>query len=250
MKKIAILADVHGNAPALKAVLQEIDRRREVEQIYVLGDTIGIGPDTNEVLEALFARKDVSLLAGNHDEAVLALVRGEAYPASHAQVREHHQWIVDRMDRKFHSKLAGLPRTLLRTLEGRTFRFTHYALVRGKERAPIGREPYASIVKPTRENLETLFRECREDFICFGHDHLPLCLRGNRSMFLNPGSVGCTAEPSAPYAILEVAKDSVQVHLEEAAYDRTEFLASYERLKVPDREFILKVFHGQPGVKP
>lgn len=53
---------------------------------------IGIGPYSNEVLHLLFSRKDVSMITGNHDEAVLALAKGEEYPTSHSSVRseEHH----------------------------------------------------------------------------------------------------------------------------------------------------------------
>ncbi|GIN58170.1 hypothetical protein J8TS2_24890 [Lederbergia ruris] len=72
--KFAVLTDIHGNYPALRAVLKEIDRRDDIEHIFCLGDMIAIGPDTNEVLETLFSRKDVSMITGNHDEAVLALV--------------------------------------------------------------------------------------------------------------------------------------------------------------------------------
>ncbi|WP_058302786.1 metallophosphoesterase family protein [Gorillibacterium timonense] len=245
--KLAVIADIHGNAPALRAFLREVDRRRDVEHIYVLGDMVGIGPDTNEVLDALFSRNDVSLVTGNHDEAVLALIRGEGYPESHSHVRVHHKWIADRMDPSFRRRLEQLPRTILRTLEGTSFRFTHYSLVKGKERAPIAGEPFAPIVKPTRENLEALFKDSREDVICFGHDHPLLCLRGGKAVYLNPGSLGCGEKPSAPYAIVEVGKGSVDIRLEEADYDKADFLRSYERLKVPDREFILQVFHGYPG---
>ncbi len=73
-------SDIHGNGPALKAVLKEIDERRDVDHIYCLGDMLGMGPDSNEVLEMLFSRSDVSMLTGNHDEAILALAEGEEYP--------------------------------------------------------------------------------------------------------------------------------------------------------------------------
>lgn len=53
--KIGVITDIHGNAPALKAVLNKLDKRRDIEHIYCLGDMVGIGPDTNEVLKILFA---------------------------------------------------------------------------------------------------------------------------------------------------------------------------------------------------
>lgn len=41
---IAIITDIHENAPALRVVLAEIDNKKDVEHIYCLGDMIGIGP--------------------------------------------------------------------------------------------------------------------------------------------------------------------------------------------------------------
>lgn len=58
--KIAILADIHGNSAALKAVLNNIDN--DTEHIYCLGDLFGIGHETDEVLEILSSRNDVSCI--------------------------------------------------------------------------------------------------------------------------------------------------------------------------------------------
>ena len=99
--KIGVITDIHGNASALKAVLAELDKSSEIEHIYCLGDMIGIGPDTNEVLSILFARTDLSMITGNHDEAVLALLKGEEHPLSHIHAKEHHQWIAEKMDKGF-----------------------------------------------------------------------------------------------------------------------------------------------------
>jgi hypothetical protein len=49
---------------------------------------LGFGPDSNEVLEMLFSRSVVSMITGNHDEAILALAKGEEYPQSHFHVKE------------------------------------------------------------------------------------------------------------------------------------------------------------------
>ena len=95
--KIAVLTDIHGNAPALKAVLAEIDARNDIEYIYCAGDMIGIGPDTNEVLSLLFSRNNISMVTGNHDEAILALMEEKEYPASHNGTKEHHQWVAEHL---------------------------------------------------------------------------------------------------------------------------------------------------------
>ena len=205
---------------------------------------IGIGPDTNEVLETLFARTDVSMITGNHDEAVLALLKGEEYPLSHSHAKEHHQWIADKMDKSFISKLDVLPRTISLTIEGKCILFIHYHIKQTKLNHHISQDPFSSIVEPCLDQLISLFKENDEDLICFGHHHPLHFFESENTIFLNPGSLGCNSIPTAPYSIVEIEKDKLVVSLEEAAYDNTKFLESYERLQVPERDFLTKVFHG------
>ncbi len=181
--KAAVIADVHGNAPALKAVLKSIDGQKDIDHIYCAGDMIGIGPDSNEVLRLLFSRTDVSMVTGNHDEAVLALLTGAEYPKSHAETKLHHQWIAKHLDPSFIPLLKGLPRTHRQTIN---------------------------------------------DLACY----------------VNPGSLGCSQKAAARYAVIDFTKKPFSIQFEEVSYDKTTFLASYEKLQVPDRNFILSVFHG------
>jgi len=51
--RIAIVSDVHANADALRAVLDDIDRRN-VRAVVCLGDTVGYGAEPAEVLDLLF----------------------------------------------------------------------------------------------------------------------------------------------------------------------------------------------------
>lgn len=242
--KIGIITDIHGNAPALKSVLNELDKRRDIEHIYCLGDMIGIGPDTNEVLHILFARNDVSMITGNHDEAVLALIKGEEHPLSHSHAKEHHKWIADKMDKSFISLLEKLPRTITRTFEGKSIFFIHYHIEQAKLHAHISQDPFSNIVESTLNDVVSLFKERTEDLICFGHHHPVHFFKNNHTIFLNPGSLGCHSKPTARYSIVEIKKEKIDVSIDEVAYDNTEFLASYELLKVPQRDFLLKVFHG------
>lgn len=97
MTKLAILTDIHGNNPALEAVLHDISTR-DVDHIYCLGDVVGIGPDSNEVLEMILSRTDISFVVGNHDVAVMAAFYGEDVPKGHQNERHHHQWLADRIN--------------------------------------------------------------------------------------------------------------------------------------------------------
>jgi Predicted phosphoesterase len=243
-KKIAMLTDVHGNMPALRAALHEIDTLHEVDSIYCLGDMIGIGPDTNEVLHTLFSRDNISFVSGNHDEAVLAIIKGEPYPESHFHSKRHHEWIAERLDKAYVTKLERMPR-MIRTMEGgQALMFTHYHIARDKFNDPIHKDPFSPIVEPSLHNLEKLFDGYEEPFIGFGHHHPVHYFRSSRQVFVNPGSLGCNDKPTARYAIITVGEQDFRVQLEEAEYDNSAFLASYAKLEVPEREFILRVFHG------
>ena len=51
--KFAIITDVHGNFDALETVLDDIDRREGINKIFNLGDNIGVGHETNKVLDEM-----------------------------------------------------------------------------------------------------------------------------------------------------------------------------------------------------
>ncbi|HLQ71923.1 MAG TPA: metallophosphoesterase, partial [Bacillota bacterium] len=76
-RNIAVITDIHGNSSALKAVLSDIEKERQIEHIYCLGDLIAIGHETNEVLQELYSRNDVSYVLGNHDKAVIHILNGK-----------------------------------------------------------------------------------------------------------------------------------------------------------------------------
>ncbi len=65
---IAIVSDTHANAPALEAVMADIEGRG-INEIFSLGDVVGYGPFPIECLE--IAKKFKINLLGNHEEGVL-----------------------------------------------------------------------------------------------------------------------------------------------------------------------------------
>ncbi|WP_447767167.1 metallophosphoesterase family protein [Sphingobacterium faecium] len=55
MIQIAIFSDIHGNLPALKAVLADIDARK-IKNTFCLGDLVDFAPWSNEVIESILAK--------------------------------------------------------------------------------------------------------------------------------------------------------------------------------------------------
>jgi len=65
---IAILSDIHGNRPALEAVIAEMERMC-MKRILVLGDVIGYGPFPNDCLRMISGAE--VCLQGNHEAGVI-----------------------------------------------------------------------------------------------------------------------------------------------------------------------------------
>lgn len=242
METIAILADIHGNSPALKAVLDEIDQRGDVRQIYCSGDLIGIGPDTNEVLE-MVTQRGIQSVSGNHDQAVLALVEGEPYPKSHSKTLKHHEWIASHLQPESVLILKSLPRIVTTQFGGHKVLMTHYHYK--DETLPISQDPFSPIVEPAFDTIQQLFCDRKETFITFGHHHPVHYFHTATNWWVNPGSLGCHVKAEARYALVHILDEGLIVNLHAVPYERENWLKQYEKLKVPDRDYILKVFHGQ-----
>ena len=65
---VAIISDIHGNYPALKAVLDDIDSKG-INEIYCLGDLVGYYCMFNEVIEEI-RKRNIPCIMGNHDYAL------------------------------------------------------------------------------------------------------------------------------------------------------------------------------------
>lgn len=229
------MTDIHGNSPALKAVLKDIDKRN-IDHIYSLGDMLAIGPDSNEVLELLTSRNNISYVAGNHDLAVLAAIKGEEPPKGHENERHHHEWLASRLSAKFVGFLEQLPMKLEQTIHNNRLLFVHYHLNNENQFMSID-------TNPNTDSLDKHYEGADYNLVCFGHHHIIHDFQSHRRYY-NPGALGCNDKPLARYGIIEITNTSISIESIEVPYDNTNFLKSFEELKVPEREFILKVFHG------
>ena len=197
--RIALLSDIHANLGALEAVLTEVGA---AEEIWVMGDTVGYGPDPSDVLAALTERQ-ARLVAGNHDRAVATGAGLELFnPAARAAALLHREWL----SAQERDRLGALPLT-----------FTDdagYTVCHGSPRDPLWEYVFDL---PT---AAAAMRSVATPHCCNGHTHVPavLELAGGRRM-INPGSVGQPrdGDPRAAYAWLDTATAAVE--LRRVAYD-------------------------------
>lgn len=194
---IAVLADIHGNYPALQAVLADMP---EVAEVWVLGDVIGELPYPRETLDAILAlseRLPVRCILGNREESLL-----EAHRGMHARWWQGTRlralaWTADQLLPRHWDWLEGLrPTLILDTLPGRAILFHGSpAAVRGKILSPADAEQAA--------------RGTREHWLLGGHTHRARIYRGDAHAYIGAGSVGISLDGiggMACYALIDTEK--------------------------------------------
>lgn len=234
--RIAVLTDAHANLPALQATLATIDGL-DCDAIIHTGDAIAIGPFPAETLDLLLER-GVTCLLGNHD-AHFAHGLPDPRPEwmTDGEVA-HQQWTHAQLDPALRAVVAGWPRQIAQEVHGRRVLFTHYALgLNGADFVPIARLPEAAV-------FDELFAGVDADLVCYGHDHTPADMQGQRR-YLNPGSLGCAWEPVARFVVLDVAPNgTLLLTMHAVPYDDAPLSAAFEARQVPEREFLARAFFG------
>lgn len=203
--RYAVISDVHGNIEALKAVLEDI-KKKKVTDILFLGDAVGYGPDPDECVEVLNSECKV-LLAGNHDWAVLGLTDIEYFnPYARAGVL----WTRETMEKDNISILKSLP--ISEEIEDKKIFLVH----------STPKEPTQWHYLLTLWDAEINFHYF-DNMICFlGHSHRPFIIErlpsgemrtyrnevqiGDAERYIiNVGSVGQPrdGDPRACYAVVD-----------------------------------------------
>jgi putative phosphoesterase len=200
--RIAVLADIHGNAPALRAVLTEIDHD-PVDAIVVAGDVVG-GPLVRETLELLAARPEqIRWVKGNSEREAVAAYDGA--PTSDDPPGRAAAWTAAALDRRWRDELNSWPISL--SLDG--VRFCHGS--------PLRDDEVLTRLTPDPVLLDAL-GGVSERVIVGGHTHQQMVrtLPGGVT-YANAGSVGIPYEgrPGAFWMMIESGTPRPR----ESAYD-------------------------------
>ena len=238
---IGIVTDIHGNVEALDAVLKWFDQRA-IEEIWVLGDMIAMGPDSNEVMARLLDR-DVRMILGNHDEAVLSLIHQEGHPASYHHTREHHEWVARHLEPRHVDALERLPRLMNEKVADLDVTAIHYHIPLDKRQAHIIEEPFAPIVEATLPHVQAMFQAYPGDLILFGHHHVVHDFSDGSKRYVNPGALGVARDDLARCALLSFGETGYSVSMHAIPYDKRAFLEKMERRAVPQRDVMFRLFY-------
>lgn len=236
--RIAVFTDVHANLPALDAALREIDRLG-ADAVYHTGDAIGIGPFPAECVDRLLERRATHLLMGNHDAWFAFGLPDDSASRMPLDEREHQQWVHAQLDPALKAVVSTWPYASSLRVEGVRLDFLHYPLTpAGGFRAPV------DVTSP--EAAHELFSPRASSLLFFGHDHRAWNVHGTNTRYVNPGAAGCSVDPVARFAFVEVKKGgayTLTLHAE--PYDPAPLFDALERRRVPARDFIRRTFLPQ-----
>jgi putative phosphoesterase len=219
--RIAAIADVHANLPALRAVLDDAEKIG-CEAIWSLGDLVGRGPHPNEVVEEIRQRGIISI-QGNWDDAV-AMERehvGIVWESEEAEAaaRASLAWTTATMHEDHRSFLRQQSPTLRFEIEGRSVLLFHGTPARQSE--------YLWEDRPSR-HFARIAEEEGDDLFCFGHTHESFHRAIIGTHFVAAGSVGCggRGDARARYAVIYLTAAELVVGFRSVDYDRQAVLQS------------------------
>jgi len=209
--RVAAISDIHGNLPALEAVLAEIDREG-VDEIVVVGDTAH-GPWPAEVVDLLVEREALCV-RGNTDREVIE--RSDRFgPLA--------PWSADRIGERRLAIVRDWPLTVELTVDGLGAVLVCHSTPRQDDAVYTRITPDAELVN--------ILGPVAADVLVSGHTHMQydrILTSGLR--VVNPGSVGMPYEGAsgAYWALL-----GLDVEFRRAEYDVEAAVAAIEVMGVP-----------------
>ncbi|MFG0327391.1 MAG: metallophosphoesterase family protein [Phycisphaerales bacterium JB037] len=217
----AIISDIHGNAEALRRVLEDIDRRG-IQRIVCLGDIIGYGPEPLACVDLVRERCEWSLM-GNHDFGVLYEPTHFNPGAEAAAFWTREQFDAEPDAALREARYEFLGRLRVRVVDSTPEDGFKVLAVHGSPRRPINEYIFPDDAAASPDKLESIFERIEALCVC-GHTHVPgvftdepdfyppaelgetrsYAFNENEKAIINVGSVGQPRDldPRASYAVL------------------------------------------------
>ena len=199
--RVAALYDVHGNLPALEAVLAEADA-----DLILVGGDVAAGPWPSESLERLRELGDrVRFIRGNADRELV----DPSPPREGGPPQEALQWVRERLSEEQLDFLRALPLTESVSIEGLGDVLFGHA-------TPRDDEELLTRISPDERWLRAL-QGVEESVVVCGHTHVQFDRRVGDIRLVNSGSVGMPyeAEPGAYWTLLGPEVDLRRTQYEE-----------------------------------
>jgi len=223
---VAVISDIHGNSPALNAVLDDIPP--EVDGILCLGDIVGYNAGSKVCLEKV---RDVCehIVRGNHDRDIN---NPESYRAStwspssgNRAVRKGLELAKDQLSQDDIEWITNLPDTKLVHSERIFMCHSH----------PEHTDTYTQ--KGDFPSVAT-YMDSSTEVLLLGHTHqqasVDMSKFDRHGWVVNPGSVGQPRDgTAAKYALLKFHNAHTEVELRSVSYPINEIIKKNDNADLP-----------------
>lgn len=248
--RLGLVADIHGNAVALEAVLAE-GATEGVDIWWALGDLVLFGPRPVEVLELLAALPGVACLSGNTDRYTLTGMQ----PHPHATPADA-VGVLDLVER--YSAMAGAIGWTRGALV-QAGRLNELAALPAQQQMvlPDGSRLLGIHASPGHDDgpgiesdasdqrLAELLAQCDADVVAGGHTHDPTNRRVGHRMALNPGSAGVPRNKGrASWMLVEADQAGIRPQCRETPYDAGGVVEDLYRRGYPNAAWMEKNLTG------
>ena len=210
--KLAVLSDIHGNKPALDAVLDDAEKEN-VDQILILGDLITDFPRHTNIILDTVRSLDAWVIRGNREEYLIAKSKNESVDDWQSYKQFSSLYDTWRMLRDEDIRyLESLPSQIACVYDDNfSFRMVH-----GSPFPEIG-----LLLEEHAGQIERSLESIAEKYLLCGHTHRPFQMNFTNKTILNPGSVGMnfTGNSSAQYAIIDCEDSEIVIEMKEIPYD-------------------------------
>ena len=211
--KIAVVSDIHGNLPALEAVLDDIEQWRP-DEVIVNGDLVSRGPYSQACLQLIQNRcPQAHFLKGNHEQFVLSCAENPRNPQDPLfDLGSFAQWTAVQLGQTV-DDIRRWPDHLDLAVPGRcSVHVTHGSRLGNRD---------GIFPETTDEELHAKLGDPRDLFIA-SHTHRPLMRRFNGSLVVNVGSVGqpLDGDPRAAYGRFHCHDNRWQAEIVRLNFDR------------------------------
>lgn len=217
MTRIAILADIHGNMPALEAVIRDL-AGQAVDEVLVGGDLVGRGPEGSKVVKRIRELGWPSI-GGNHEDYLLSFRRHEV-PKEWLRAREWAagRWMAAELDDADATWIGNLPFSIARP---------NLRLVHGTPRT--NREGIGPWTPD--DEIAGHLAEVEENVLVCAHVHRGLVRESDLGLVVNVGAVGLpfNRDRRAQYAIFTTGgRHGWRAELRGVDYDLEDIFRIYQ----------------------
>ncbi len=240
MDNIAIFSDIHGNIPALEAVLEDIEKRA-ISTIYCLGDFIGKGPNPNETI-ALCKKYCTQSILGNWDDFLL-------YSSKDGMPISWYRQIISEESKEY---LASLPKVIDFYLSGHIVRLFHaHPFDLYKRLYQLTDQEHIDEMFLYEKDNPEFFIQKNADIVGYGDIHYSFQKSFQKRILFNTGSVGNPLDgTTAPYVILhgELHNPELEpfsMEFVRVPYDNERAVKNAEQSDMPQKEdYIFEIKTG------